>query len=65
MTDRMDIQEYVDIWASYLIGAQLLGIDGLGAWVVRIASPWKQEPGWNEFALNYSQALDVLTSFVK
>ena len=45
---RIDIQEYVDIWASYLIGIQVLRVDGLGAWVVRIASPWKQEPGWNE-----------------
>jgi hypothetical protein len=67
LTDRMDIQEYVDIWASYLIGAQVLGIDGLSAWCVRI-SPDYQRQQWLtavEYAANYSHAIKTLASFLR
>jgi hypothetical protein len=67
VTDRMDIQEYVDIWASYLIGAQVLGIDGLSVWCVRI-SPDYQRQQWlraSEYAANYSHAIKTLASFLK
>jgi hypothetical protein len=65
--ETMDVQEYVDTWASYLIGAQALGVDGFTAWVVRI-TPKEQRQQWlrpSEYAANYSHAIKTLASFLK
>jgi len=63
--DVMDIQEFADTWAAYLLGCSVLQADGFAVWAVRVTpeEDWMLRPG--EFAVNYTHVIELLSALIK